>query len=237
MLSLAFLDVGSAYLHSGIEAENAPQGPTLATLGLGVLLAWAALAICAVLLRVPVARGRHRNIEGSPVLRYRTLLFAFLGAAAVVVMPSLREHCGGLLKEISPSSGAAWQDAAPVRMAVDWARPLVATTAWPASPVGRALSWAAMLWAAAVAIALARALLAHGRLIQCCRRALPAPPLVRARASMVARRLGMKVPELLVSEETEVPFAAGLLSPRIVLPCPPAIRSRESPYVGRNQCR
>jgi len=34
----------------------------------------------------------------------------------------------------------AWHDAAPVRMAVDWARPLVAASAWPASPVGRALS-------------------------------------------------------------------------------------------------
>ena len=39
MLNLALLDVGSGYLPSGIEVPEASQGPSLATLGLGVILA------------------------------------------------------------------------------------------------------------------------------------------------------------------------------------------------------
>jgi len=196
---------------------------TLATWGFGVLFAWIALAVCAFVLRVPLRKGRTQEAPASPSFRYRTAVVAFLGSAVMVVLPSIREMSGGMFQ--TEWQSAAWSNAAPLRDAVEWARPLVAAhaanvanVAWAESPLGRGLAVLAMLWAGVVAIALVRALFLHVTLRGTCRRASEAPSFVHARAVIVARRIAMPVPALFVSDETDVPFATGVLAPRIVLP-------------------
>src|SRR5438309_11074615 len=118
---------------------------TLATLGVGIVLAWASLAVCALVLRVPLTKSREpaSGAVVSPALRYRTLVVALLGAAAVLVLPSLREGSRTILASGSEPWHWAWPDAAPVRAAVDGMRP------W----AGRF----AVLWCGVVAVSWARA--------------------------------------------------------------------------------
>ncbi|WP_394846268.1 M56 family metallopeptidase [Pendulispora brunnea] len=206
-------------MNSRILAEFAERlsSLTLATWGFGVLFAWVALAVCGFVVGIPLRKGRPQAAPASPSFRYRTAVVAFLGSAAMAILPSIREMSGGVLQ--TQWQTATWSKAAPLRDAAEWARPLVtANGAWDASPIGRALAAVAMLWAFVVAIALARALFLHAKLTGTCRRAFEAPSFVHARAAIIARRLTMPVPALFVSDETDVPFATGVLAPRVVLP-------------------
>ncbi|HWL88808.1 MAG TPA: M56 family metallopeptidase, partial [Polyangiaceae bacterium] len=194
---------------------------TLSTLGLGITLAWGALALFAVVLRVrTVAKGEeHAASPASLSFRYRTLVLAWLGAAAMLALPSLREASGALTSHPwQPEWPSTWPAAEPLHVAVDWVRPWVAASAWSESPVGRFLTVVAIFWAFLASVSLARHIVAHVRLMRTCRRATEAPDVVRVRAAIVARRLAMTAPVLLVSDETDTPFATGFLSPRIVLP-------------------
>ncbi|WP_394825448.1 M56 family metallopeptidase [Pendulispora albinea] len=193
---------------------------TLSTFGLGIVLAWGSLLGCALVLRVPFAKGRKcGSLLASPTFRYRTLVLAWMGAASMLLLPSLRESGAGLSEQgwQGPWS-REWSEAAPVRAAVDWVRPWVGPSEWSASPVGHALAVVALLWGALVVVSLVRTVVGHVRLGRVCARATEAPLHVQARAAVVAERLGMRAPVLLVSDETEAPFATGFLSPRIVLP-------------------
>jgi len=166
---------------------------TLATLGLGIALAWASLFACAFVLRVPFARGGKRD--------------------AALASPSyLLGHRWQAVWH------PPWSEASPVRAAVNWVRPWLGSSAWPASPLGRVFAGVALLWALLVAISFVRAVVGHARLLRVCGRATEAPASVRARAALVAQRLEMVLPDVMVSDETDVPFAMGVLSPRIVLP-------------------
>jgi Zn-dependent protease with chaperone function len=92
------------------------------------------------------------------------------------------------------------------------------SSAWPSSPVGRFLSLIAEAYAVFVAFGLVRFVTARIRLSRLCRAAWPAPDKVRAIAESLAADLGIPVPQLVVSDVTNLPFTTGFFTPMVVLP-------------------
>ena len=181
------------------------------TLGLGVILAWAALPLLVKLARW--GRG------GDPALYYRALVSALLIATIMFVLPWLRDATDGALMDVR-TWRRSWLAVDSLRAASAWVEPLVGRTAsaWPGSPLGRALSAVAEIYAMFVAIGLVRFAQARVRLSRLCKAAWPAPDRVRAIAQSLADDLGIEVPQLVVSDLTNLPFTTGFFAPMVVLP-------------------
>ena len=181
------------------------------TLGLGVLLAWLALPLLVRLARF--GRG------GDPAGYYRALVSALLIATTMFVLPWLRDATEGALMDVR-TWRRSWVAVDSLRAASAWVEPLVGRTAasWPASPVGRALSLLAQVYAVFVAIGLLRFAMARGRLARLCLASWPAPDDVRVVARELAVGLGIEVPDLVVSDMTNLPFTTGFFRPMIVIP-------------------
>ncbi|HMJ50807.1 MAG TPA: M56 family metallopeptidase [Polyangiaceae bacterium] len=181
------------------------------TLGLGIILAWAALPLFVKLAR--------RGDGGDPALYYRALVSALLIATLMFVLPWLRDATDGALMEVR-TWRRSWVAVDSLRVASAWVEPLVGRTpsAWPVSPVGRVLSVVAETYAVLVAIGLVRFALARARLARLCKAAWPAPDRVRIIARSLAAELGIEMPDLVVLDVINLPFTTGFFTPMVVLP-------------------
>jgi beta-lactamase regulating signal transducer with metallopeptidase domain len=181
------------------------------TFGLGVILAWAALPML-----VRLARWGRR---GDPALYYRALVSALLIGAMMFVLPWLRDVTEGALMDVRIWR-RSWVAVDSLRAASAWVEPLVGGTAsaWPGSPVGRTLSAVAEIYAVFVAVGFVRFALARVRLARLCKAAWPAPDRARIIARSLAADLGIEMPQLVVSDVTNLPFTTGFFKPLVVLP-------------------
>jgi len=181
------------------------------TFGMGVILAWAALPLLVRLARF--SRGGH------PSAYYRALVSALVIATSMFLLPWLRDATEGILDDVR-TWRRSWVAVDSLRAASAWVAPWVGKTAsaWPGSPLGRALSLVAEVYAVVVALGIVRFALARVRLFRLCRAAWPAPDRVRAIAASLADDLGIAVPKLVVSDVTNLPFTTGFFTPMVVLP-------------------
>jgi beta-lactamase regulating signal transducer with metallopeptidase domain len=181
------------------------------TLGLGVILAWAALPFLVRLARW----GR----AGDPVWYYRALVSALVIATTMFVLPWLRDLTDGALMDVR-TWRRSWIAVDSLQAASAWVEPLVgrSPSAWPSSPLGRVLTLVAEIYALIVAFGLLRFAVVRYRLMQLCEGAWPAPDRVRIIARILADDLGIDVPALVVSDVTNLPFTTGFFKPMIVLP-------------------
>jgi beta-lactamase regulating signal transducer with metallopeptidase domain len=156
---------------------------------------------------------------GDPAHYYRALVSALLIATLIFILPWLRDATEGALMEVRVWR-RSWVAVDSLRAASAWVAPLVGRTAaaWPGSPVGRALSAVAQVYAVFVVLGLVRFAHARLRLAQLCKAAWPAPDRARAIARSIAADLGIAMPELVVSDATNLPFTTGFLKPLVVLP-------------------
>lgn len=167
----------------------------LATVAMGVLVAWCALPLLA---RV-AAHGAD-----EPSSRQRVLSLALLLGALLVLAPWLR-------------------DAAPDTAAFPLSRRTVDLTQavgphLRSDVVTMALAGLGALWIGVLGFALVRALAGMGRLRALCRAAVPADGWLSARVAELAEELAVPVPQVAVSPETMVPFVTGLRRPLLVFP-------------------
>jgi len=156
---------------------------------------------------------------GDPVLYYRALVSALIIGALMFVLPWLRDATEGALMNVRIWR-RSWVAVESLRAASAWVEPLVGRTAsaWPGSPVGRALSVVAEVYAVFVAFGLVRFVLARVKLARLCKAAWPAPDRVRIIARSIAAELGIEMPQLVVSDVTNLPFTTGFFKPLVVLP-------------------
>jgi beta-lactamase regulating signal transducer with metallopeptidase domain len=170
----------------------------LTNLGSGVVLAWIALPLLAMVAR----RGDRCDAASS----HRACVWALVLGASLLILPFARAGT-----ESGPSlSIPGW-----LEHLVGLARgPHVNTRLGAFSP----LALAAMAWIAMVAIGLLRSAVQLVRLQRICARAVPAPADIVARIEPLARAVGIRCPPVLVSSDCSIPFAAGVLRPVVVLP-------------------
>jgi hypothetical protein len=170
----------------------------LTNLGSGVVLAWIALPLLAL-----VARRGDRCDAASA---HRACVWALVLGASLLAMPFARAGA---------DSGPALAIPGWLEHLVGLARgPHVKTRLGAFSP----LALAAMAWLAMVGVGLLRSFVQVARLRRICSGAVPAPADIVARIAQLAQALGIPCPPVLVSSECSIPFAAGVLRPVIVLP-------------------
>lgn len=167
----------------------------LAKLGLGALIAWAALPLLYM-----VARAQKSPM---PDARERTLLTALAVAAALVFVPlvPLGRIPTPLLETAKP---ALFTSEGAVRV-------IPSETRDPLAALGA-------LWVCAV---LARAAVRAGRFLSLQRKldeAGPLPARVVALRDQLSQELGIPPPEIVVSDVATLPFVTGVLTQRIFLP-------------------
>ncbi len=166
----------------------------LASLGVGALLAHAAL---------PLLARRRALLPAEPASRHQALLAALWLSAALFTVPWLRDALGG-------ATALRLEALEVIGVAARWRA--------QASSLGSPLAALGALWLAATALWLARLLIRGARLQLRCARARPAPAALQARADSLARTLGLAPVPVLLCEQEPLPFATGLLRPRVVLP-------------------
>jgi beta-lactamase regulating signal transducer with metallopeptidase domain len=156
---------------------------------------------------------------GDPAHYYRALVSALLIATLMFALPWLREATEGPLMDVRIWR-RSWVAVESLRAAAAWVEPLVGRTssAWPASPLGRTLSAIAEIYAVFVAVGLVRFALLRIGLARLCNAGWPAPDRVRLLARSLAAELGIEMPQLVVSDATNLPFTTGFFKPLVVLP-------------------
>jgi hypothetical protein len=170
----------------------------LTNLGSGVVLAWIALPLLAMVAR----RGDSCDAASS----HRACVWALVLGAALLVLPFARAGA---------DTGTALSIPGWLEHLVGLARgPHLRTRLGDFSP----LALVAIAWVATVASGVLRSVVHGVRLGRICRRARPAPSDVVARIESLARSLGVRRPRILVSTDCSIPFAAGLVAPVVVLP-------------------
>ncbi|MGK3966610.1 M56 family metallopeptidase [Sorangium sp. So ce1667] len=165
-------------------------------LGGGLVLGWIALPL---LLRL----GRTRT-EENPALAYRNLLLSLLLATALIALPWIRTCLPRTMAHAAPLQV----------LAVETPTFGVRAHSFAVSPFGLL----AIAWAAAFAIAGARAAVVWVRLRRLLARSAPAPEALQRLVDASAVAIGAPRPRLFISGDVENPFSAGCLSPVIVLP-------------------
>jgi Zn-dependent protease with chaperone function len=170
----------------------------LTNLGSGVVLAWVALPLLALV--------AYRAEAADAASRHRACVWAVVLGAGLLVLPFARA---------GTDSGTAVEIPGWLEHLVGIARyPMFATRLGALSPV----ALAGLAWCAVVACLALRALVRSARLTGICRRAEAAPEDVVALVARHARALGVRTPRVLVSSDCSIPFTAGVLRPTIVLP-------------------
>jgi beta-lactamase regulating signal transducer with metallopeptidase domain len=171
---------------------------TLSDLGSGVILAWLALPVLAA----TVTRAGRLD----PASYFRALALVFALGSALFVLPIVRTVADAGLT---------------IKLPVDVAHALVAArepviaTRFGAMSVLALLGAAWGICAAAAFVREAGCALAVSRVA---RLTAVAPRDISLRAEVLARELGVRAPDVRVSDECIVPFTSGLVAPRIVLP-------------------
>jgi beta-lactamase regulating signal transducer with metallopeptidase domain len=180
----------------------------LPALGVGVVLAWLALPVFALLAR--------QSCGAAPAVYHRALGLALALGTGVLTLPVLRAFwvASGTAPALTPSVFA------PLRIVGGWMAPLIGSSDrdWLASPASRAFAAIALLWLVAVGIGLIQLTSSRSRLLRGHARATRAEGRVRQRAELVAERLAIRAPRVLVSAGTSLPFSMGCLAPTVVLP-------------------
>jgi beta-lactamase regulating signal transducer with metallopeptidase domain len=180
----------------------------LSGLGSGVVLAWLALPVFAVLAR--------QNRGALPAAYHRVLVLAFALGACVLPLPLLRAAWAAAAG--TPVLGSA--GFVPLRVVGRWIAPLIGETerAWLTSPLAQAFCVIGVLWMVAAAVAIVRLGSARAHLLHRHAGAVPAEGDVRRRGERIARQLGIAPPRLLVSASASLPFSMGYRVPTVVLP-------------------
>ena len=197
-------------------------------LGLGAVLGWAALPLC--------ARWARRSHRASPAEYYRALVAALAVAAGLSFTPALRGLLG-LAIEL-PRVAQPWPEVDGISLVGDWVTPLVGTRAepWPSTPLARALSALGLLWLGAILLGVVRSLAGRARLAQRYRGAATAPPHVLERAAHVAAELGITPPSIRVADGVASAFTFGFFSPLVVLgPSAAGASDEELEFVLRHE--
>jgi beta-lactamase regulating signal transducer with metallopeptidase domain len=189
-----------------MSAELSPAW--LSSLGLGVVLAWAALPLLGALAR--------RSQGASPAIYHRALLFALSAALSLALAPVLKLLVGPLGGGALRPVASAVAESARV---LDWAGPLLESPrrAGASAAVGLAFASVGGLWLGVAGFGLVRLVRASAALRRRLLAAALAPVAVQERAVQLARQRRVRAPEVRISPEFISPFAAGVLSPRIGL--------------------
>jgi Zn-dependent protease with chaperone function len=154
--------------------------------------------------------------HAAPASYHRTLVWALLAGAALVLVPLARELTSGLRGALlSP-----WPEAGSAVLLLPDFVPLVGASAGGGSPslLDGASAAIGGLWALSLAGGLLSMLRSSRRLARLCRDTMAAPDAVHERATAIAAELGMAPPAVVVSNDCDLPFGTGAFRPRVVLP-------------------
>lgn len=176
---------------------------TLAKLGVGALLAWAALPV--------LLFAARRARSPMPDAREKTLLLALAAAAALLAVPFLPPR--QVPKAVAQAAG-----------------PLIGTAGYSRSVAQPQLPVFAAVGGLFALLVAARAALRTGQWIwlqRKLRHGEAVPERVAALRDSLCRDLGIAPPAIVVSRAAALPFVTGVLSQRVVLPLELATELRD----------
>jgi beta-lactamase regulating signal transducer with metallopeptidase domain len=172
-----------------------------ARLGIGVLLAWAALPL--------FARLARRSCAAPPAEYYRALVAALCLATMLLFLPLVRAWSS------TPVSQQAILQPQP--HTVTFVAQLVVASTARVPRRDQILAAIGGTWLLLLAAGLSVSITGRLRLRSAYRAAPLAPARARERAERIAAELGVRTPPIHVSDEASVAFTYGALTPRIVI--------------------